>query len=86
MNVTEFTGKVVSGQATIYAAVSGHYVIERRGQLLEWYGELTIESGEPPSMFNGRLITDDGKQGDLFAKSMNFGEPTIPFQGTGAIE
>jgi hypothetical protein len=60
--------------------------MQRRGQFLEWSGELTIQSGEQSSMFNGRLITDDGKEGDLFATSMNFGDPTISFQGTGPIE
>ncbi len=86
MSIVEFTGKVISGGDTVFAAVSGHYVIERRGQLIEWHGELTIESGEAPSMFNGRLITDDGQEGDLFATAMNFGDPTIPFQGAGIIE
>ena len=81
MSLVEFTGKVVSGSDTLFAAVSGHYLLKPSDQ--SWHGQPTIESGEAPSMFSRRLVADNGHQGDIIATNVYLGSPTISFRGTG---
>ena len=84
MPLVEFTGKVMSGSETLFAAVSGHYLLKRGDQ--SWHGQLTLESGEAPSMFSGRFVTDNGQQDEIIATDVYFGSPTISFRGTGPFE
>ena len=89
MSVTtrvDFTGKVVSGGETIFAKVSGYYELWCHGIFRTWGGELTVESGETPFLFRGRLVTDAGQQGNCRGSLWEPGATTISFEGSGSIE
>ncbi len=80
-----FTGRVVSGDDVVFSRVNGHYVITQRGAFKSWGGVLIIESGEPPSLFNGSIVTDDGRKGKAFGTEMSFFSNEVTFCGSGPI-
>ena len=79
----DFSGRIISADGeVIYQRVSGTiYVWPDKS----WEGELTIESGEPPSMFKGFVVTDEGGKAELFATDIIpvSNTITIEFSGTG---
>ncbi|OAI47132.1 hypothetical protein AYO44_10170 [Planctomycetaceae bacterium SCGC AG-212-F19] len=80
----EFIGTVVSVNGeTIYQRVAGTIFLHDHGTSQSWDGILTIESGEPPSMFRGIIVTDTGGRGEAVARRFPFGSDTIEFAGTG---
>ena len=82
--LVNFTGSIVSADGkVIYQRVSGTIDHRRGKNFSEWDGELTIESGEMPSLFQGFVVTDAGRRAEMFATEMNFGSNTIAFQGSG---
>ena len=85
----DFTGRVVGLDGNvIFESVSGYCVLKSppRG-LKSWSGVLTVESDEPPFLFrDAKLITDDGKEGELFGTRRTVGGSQIAFDGTGPIE
>jgi hypothetical protein len=82
----DFTGRIVSGEDIIFAKVSGYYELYCHGIYRSWGGELTIESGETPFLFRGRLITDAGQRGNCIGSLLEPGSTTITFQGFGRIK
>jgi hypothetical protein len=77
---------IVSDGKPVFARVSGFYELRRDGFQRTWDGELTVESGEAPFLFRGRLITDAGPAGNCFGSLLSEGDPTITFQGRGRIK
>ena len=90
MNTVEFAGKVVAENGdVIFERVSGCYsVVRERSGLLDFLGgEFTVESGEPTHEFReGKLVTDDGKQGNISMKHVTFGSPDVDFQVLAGIK
>ncbi len=83
MQQIEFTGRVTDNDGnTVYESVSGTIEIAQRGALKEWSGVLEIESGEPPSLFRGKLVVGD-RVADAFATRCDIQSDVILFQGSG---
>jgi hypothetical protein len=80
----QFSGSIVSEAGdVIYRRVSGTIYVNKGKVFLDWHGELSIESGESASMFEGLVVTDEGRRAQLFATNFTFGSNRIRFQGSG---
>jgi hypothetical protein len=75
-----FSGTVLETTGeTLFQRVSGTISITEQG----WAGELTIESDEDACTFRAVLVTDEGQQGEIFARRLVIGSRTIQFEGAG---
>ena len=81
--VVAIAGGVSADGAVIYQRVSGAIYARTSGSLKEWDGELTVESGEPPSLFEGFVVTDKGRKAKLSATRVTLPSNAISFRGSG---
>ena len=83
MQQFNFTGSVVDDDGrVIYRNVWGEIWVRQQGATTNWDGVLEVESGEPISLFTGKLVID-GRSADVFARHVQYGLNVIEFRGNG---